>query len=79
MYCTLLFEANILSDCDAMWQALEKTGLLPSREVFVEEHNRKLQQLGDDVLRNIPELLLATMNILLAEYTKHKWVENQHF
>jgi len=40
----------------------------------VEERVNSFKRLGEEICRNIPDVLLATMNMLYIQYNKTRWV-----
>jgi hypothetical protein len=55
-----------------VFQLLARLNLLPSRESEVDEYTKAFKLLEDTMMRNFPAILLATMKMFCAEYTKLK-------
>ncbi|XP_069674985.1 nuclear pore complex protein Nup93-like [Periplaneta americana] len=53
-------------------ETITKTKLIPMALVEVEERVNSFKRLGEEICRNIPDVLLATMNMLYVQYNKTK-------
>jgi nuclear pore complex protein Nup93 len=51
-------------------QTVAKTKLIPMTLMEVEERVNSFKHLGEEICRNIPDVLLATMNLLYIQYNK---------
>lgn len=51
-------------------QTIAKTKLIPMTLLEVEERVNSFKRLGEEICRNIPDVLLATMNLLYIQYNK---------
>ncbi|CAB3383717.1 Hypothetical predicted protein [Cloeon dipterum] len=53
-------------------EIISEVELLPKKPSEVEHYIAVFRQLSGDIMKNIPEVMLATMNILSAEYSRLK-------
>jgi len=49
---------------------------MPKTPSEVEHYISVFRQLSGDIMKNIPDVMLATMSILSSEYLKIKYVQN---
>jgi nuclear pore complex protein Nup93 len=55
---------------DFLFQTVAKTKLIPMTLMEVEERVNSFKRLGEEICRNIPDVLLAAMNMLYIQYNK---------
>lgn len=65
---------SLLLSSDSLFQTIAKTKLIPMTLMEVEERVNSFKHLGEEICRNIPDVLLATMNMLYVQYNKTRYV-----